>query len=252
MKLVQRAPPPAIALPLLIFLTGCNRPVETRAEHAITDVLPRYLGPAEKYTARVSGRPDAIYRGRLRSVHIEGTNVQMLPNLLVSRLVMDVKDVSVDRGNNTLQNVGETRFSARLTEAAINGYVRRRETAPPDLAISLGADGKATVTTRPELLGFSTIPVSLRGTVRLQGDGKHLEFQPDKASVDVGIGTITSALPGFVADHIASQVNPVADLSTAPFPIIAESVTVEQGAATIMGYVPPGELQKILAEVGNK
>lgn len=241
-----------VLLATLLFLTGCHRPVETRAEHAITDLLPRYLGPAQKYTARVSGRPDAIFRGRLRSVHIEGTNVQMLPNLVVSRLVVDVKDVSVDRGSGALQNVGETRFSARLSEAAINGYVTRRRPELRDLSISLGADGKATVTARPEILGISTIPVSLRGIVRLQGDGSHLDFQPDKASLDVGIGKIGTPLPEFVADQIASRLNPVADLSEAPFPIVAESVIVEQGAATISGYVPSGELQKAIAGAGDK
>ena len=185
-------------------------------------------------------------------MHIEGTNVQMLPNLLVNRLIVDVKDVSVNRGDKTLQNVGETRFSARLTEAAINDYASRRPNALPDMAISLGADGKATVTARPELFGFPTIPISLRGTVRPQGDGKQLDFQPDKASVDVGIGTVGTALPGFVADNIAAQLNPVIDLSAAPFPIVAESVLVEQGAATIIGSVPPGELQKIIAGAGSK
>ncbi|MBC7809013.1 MAG: DUF2993 domain-containing protein [Akkermansiaceae bacterium] len=236
----------------VILLTGCGRSIETRAEHAITDLLPRYLGPAEKYTARVSGRPDAIYRGRLRSVHIEATNVQMLPNLIINRLTMDVKDVSVDRASNTLRNVGETRFSARLTESVINTYVQRRPTTLRDVSISLNADGKAIITARPEVLGFSTIPVSLRGTVRLQSDGKILNFQPESASLNVGVGQVRANLPGFIADNIASQLNPVADLSAAPFPIVAESVIVEQGTATITGYVPPGELQKIIAGAGDK
>ena len=237
------------ALLVLATVAGCGRPVENRAEHAITDLLPRYLGPAEKYTAHVSGRIDAIYRGRLRSVHIDGVNVALLPNLLVNRLTIDIRDVSVDRSSNTIQHVGDTRFSARLTEDAINRYVTSRSTTLRDLHITLGANGKAVVRARPELLGFATVPVSLTGTVRLQSDGTHLDFQPDRASVDVGIGTVGTAIPGFVADHIASRVNPVADLSAAPFPIVAESVTVESGAATVVGHVPPGELQKVLAGV---
>lgn len=236
----------------LLLLTGCGRAVEKRAESAITDVLPQYLGPAEKYTARVSGRPDAIYRGRLRSVHIEGADVQMLPQLIVSRLTVDIKDVSVDRKSNTVQSVGDARFSARLTESAINSYLTRRTGALRDISLSLGADGKATVTARPELLGFTTIPVSLRGTVHLQRDGTQLHFQPENASLNVGVGQVGASLPAAIADHIASRLNPVADLSAAPFRIAAESVTVDKGAATITGSIPPGEIQKILAAAGGK
>ncbi len=250
--MTPRAPAFGTALLLGLTLSGCHRPVETRIEKVIADRLPRYLGEADSYDVHVAGRADAIYRGRLRSVHIEGVNVRLVPDLVVSRLVIDVKDVSVDKGSGTLQNIGETRFSARLTEGAITHYVASRPNAPRDFALSLGGDGKATVTTRPELLGFPTLPVSLRGTVRLQSDGTHLDFAPDKALLDTGIGTVGTRLPGFVADHIAAKVNPVADLSRARFPVVADSVTIENGAATVTGRVPAGELQRLIAGAGGR
>jgi hypothetical protein len=236
----------------LLLSAGCGRVVQHKAEEAIVELLPRYLGRADTYTVTVSGRPDAIYRGRLRTVHIEGKNVALTPELTINRLTVDIKDVSVDRGSQTLQNVGETRFSARLTEAAINRYALGRGTALRDLSISLGGDGRTTVTARPELLGYPTIPVSLQGQVSLRGDGARLDFSPDRASVDTGIlGSISVGIPGFVREHIASRVNPIADLSAAPLPIHADSVTVEYGAATITGTVPPGALQKAVAEAGR-
>lgn len=239
-------------LPTLLVLTGCHRPVETRIEHAVTDLLPRYLGQAQSYTARVEGRPDAIYRGHLRAVHVVGVKVALLSDLTVERLTVDIKDVSV-RGTNALESVGETRFVACITETALNHYISSRRSGK-DLRITLGADGKATVTTTPALLGFPTVPVFLRGTVAPSESGASVVFTPDRASIATGIGAIGTGLPGFVADHIASRLNPVADFSAAPLPLLADSVRIERGAVTIAGSVPPGALQKAItdAQSGNR
>ena len=236
------------AILLTLSLAGCHRPLETHVEHSLTDLLPRYLGKADSYTARVEGRPDALYRGHLRRVHIEGVNVALLPDLTVEKLTVDVREVSVNRGTNALESVGETRFVTRVGEAALNRYVTRRRPDIHALRLSLGADGKATVTATPALWGVPAVPVSLRGTVAVAEDGSHLLFAPDRASVNVaGVG-VGTGLPGFVAEHIASRLNPVADFGAMRLPLRAESVRIERGAATIAGIVPPGVLQKAVAE----
>lgn len=229
------------------LVAGCHRPVETRVEHAITDLLPRYLGNAESWGARVEGRPDALYRGHIRAVRIVGKNVALLPDLTVERLNIDVRDVSVNRGTNALESVGETRFVARITEAALNRYVAGRRSGGRDLRIALGADNKATVTATPALLGVPTVPVSLRGTVAVTERNTALFFTPDRASVDTGIGTVGTGLPNIVAEHIASRLNPVADFAAAPIALRVETVRIERGAATIDGSVPPGALHQAVA-----
>ncbi|MBC8141400.1 MAG: DUF2993 domain-containing protein [Armatimonadetes bacterium] len=239
-------------LPALLIVAGCHRPVETRVEHAITDLLPRYLGQAKSYTARVEGRPDALYRGHLRAVHIVGEKVALLPDLTVEQLNVDIKDVSVNRGTNALDSVGETRFTARITEDALKRYIPRRRLHIKDLQVALGADGRVTVTATPALLGFSTVPVSLRGTVTPTENGASVLFTPDRASLNTGIGTVGTGLPSIVADHIASRLNPVADFSTAPLPIRAESVQIERGAVTIAGTIPPGALQQAVADAQTR
>ena len=244
--------PPLAGLAALLLVAGCHRPLETRAEHAITDLLPRYLGKADSYTARVGGRPDALLRGHVRTVHIEGINVALVPNLFVERLDVDIKDVSVDPETLRLQNVGETRFTARLTESVINAYVSRRPSTLKKAYVTLGADGKVTVTATPEVLGFTTLPVSLRGTAHVADGGTRLDFLPDKASVSVGDRTASAGFPAFVADHIASRLNPVADWRAAPLSVVAETVTVERGAVSITGYIPPGALQKAIADAAQR
>lgn len=239
-----------LLLPLLL-LTGCGRVVENKAEQAINELLPRYLGPADKYTTHVSGRADAMMRGRLRGVHIEGTNVRLLPDMTVSKLIVDMTDVSVNRGAGTVEKIGTTRFSARLTEGTVNRYATAHHPALHELNISLDGDGKVTVTTRPELLGYPTIPVSLRGVVRMQSDGMHLNFYPDAVQANVGI-IVGTNLPGFVADHIASQLNPVTDLSVTTLPIVTETVTVERGAATLIGHIPGDALRDAITAATQK
>ncbi|MBC8143616.1 MAG: hypothetical protein H7Y38_19470 [Armatimonadetes bacterium] len=78
--------------------------------------------------------------------------------------------------------------------------------------------------------------------------GATLTFAPDRASVNTGIGTVGTGLPAFVAEHIASRLNPVADFSAAPLPLRVEGVRIERGAVTIAGSVPPGALQKAIAD----
>ena len=226
-----------------VLLAGCHRPVERTLERTLTDALPRYIGDADKWTARVGGRPDALYRGRLRTVHIEGANVRLLPNLPIHRLVLDVDDVSVNRKTNTLEHIGAARFSARFTEAALQKYIVSRRADLRDFALTLNADGTATVTVRPEVAGFATVPVSLRGAVRLNEAGTQLLFSPSDAAVDVGVGTIGSGLPAFVAAPIAERVNPVADLSAAPVSLVAETVRIERGTATVTGRVSADALR---------
>ncbi|HVK03129.1 MAG TPA: DUF2993 domain-containing protein [Armatimonadaceae bacterium] len=227
-------PAALLATAALGTLGGCGRVVEGRAEQAVNAILPQYLGPADRWSSRVGGRPDAMLRGRLRSVHVEGDNVRLAPGLVVGKLTLDLRDVSVDRKAGTLEDVGATRFSALLGERALNDYVRRQRTDVRDLRVSLGKDARLTVRARPELLGYPTLPVEVRGTLKPRGiaGGTTLDFVPDRARLSI------LPIPLFVAEHVAARLNPVVDLSGLPVPILVERADVTEGTLTLTGSVP--------------
>ena len=62
------------ALVALLCVAGCARPAEKVAEKTIVALLPGYIGPAESYKVRVkSDSLGAMMRGRVRTVHIDGS-----------------------------------------------------------------------------------------------------------------------------------------------------------------------------------
>mgnify|MGYP000940575846 CR=1 FL=1 len=226
-------------------LAGCGRAVENKAEKAINEMLPQYLGPAKRWSSRVSGKTGAMLRGRLGKVRIEGEDVTLAPGLVVEKLTVDLEDVSVDRGAGQLQDVGKTVFTARLSEAMLNRYVRMYRPTLRDLNITTAADGRLTVRARPELFGYPTLPVEVRGTLRPGGGGAWLDFDPDRAKLSV------VPIPVFVAEHIADRLNPAVDLSDLALPIVVEGVQVEQGALTLSGRVPSDALLNAAREAAS-
>lgn len=227
--------------------SGCTRAVHNKAETAINARLPRFLGPADRYETKIDGRTDALLRGHVRAVHINGLNVRLTPTLLVNRLQLDLSDISADTGGGRIEKIGEARFFARLTESAVLHYALSRPHPLKGLDVSFEGDGNALVTARPEIAGHPTLPVTLRGVIRLEADGRRLDFFPDAANVNVWGKKRKVPLPRFVSAYITSHVNPVADLRDAPLPIRAQSVSVERGAVTLTGIVPPDALKAALA-----
>lgn len=234
---VRAAVAAAAALLPLAAAAGCGRVVEGKAEGAIRDMLPRYVGPADKYAVDVGGKTSAMTRGRFRRVRIDGTNVRLTPQLTVAALGLDLTDVAVDPRAGRLEAVGAAGFSARIAEPELNRYVGDRRPGMRDLRVSCGTDGLLTVRARPEVLGYPTLPVQVRGTLRPREDGARLDFVPDSARVSV------VPLPRFVVDHLVGRLNPVVDLSEGvALPVTVRSTSVQAGALTLTGVLPPDEL----------
>ena len=221
--------------------------MHNKAESLINSRLPQYLGPADRYETKIDGRTDALLRGHVRAVHIQGLNVRATPSLTINRLSLDLSDISADTNSGQVEKIGQAQFTARLTEAAILRYAQSRPHPLRDLDVSFGADGETIVTARPEIAGHPILLVSLRGVLRLEGNGKRLDFFPDAANVHVGDKQIGTSLPRFISAYITSHINPVADLSATPFPIVAQTVTIERGAITLSGIVPPDALKNALS-----
>jgi len=219
--------------------SGCGRVVGGKAEDAIKPLLPQYIGPADDYQVRVSGGTGAMLRGRLGRVQVEGKNVRLTPEFTVSALSLDLRDVSVDRGQGRLQNVASSTFSARIAEPDLNRYLGNRRPGIRDLSVRAGGDGRLSVRARPELLGYPTLPVEVRGTLAPRPDsgGQKLDFVPDGARVSI------LPIPNFVVEHLVSRLNPVVDLSDGlAVPISVQSTRVQAGSLTLTGVIPSDAL----------
>ncbi len=211
---------------------GCARRAERIAEQRIDNLLPQFLGPADKWSSRVRDNPAALLRGRLRRVRVDGENVRVSDELTLDHLTLDVADLRVDTREKRVSSVGAIGFSARLSETSLNRYLRARRPDIPGLSVRL-RPGEATIRARPELAGLLGIPLSVRGTLspRSNGGGTLLDFVPGGANVSI------VPIPGIVLRFVAERVNPLVDLAALRAPIRVEQVAVGEGEVTLTGSV---------------
>lgn len=225
---------------LALALAGCARPGEREAEKAILRLLPEYLGPAKKYSVQVKGKSlGAISRGHLREVRIAGTDVRLTDELTVRELTVDAEEVAVDLKSRSLQGVSQALFSARIDEAPLDAMARKRR--PKLLDLKLRLTGKwVEATVRPEVFGYPTIPITVRGTLAVRRGGRALDFSPDRGRLSI------VPIPEALLDFVAERLNPVVDLSGLTVPIQVERAEVSGGALTLSGTIPPDRLARWL------
>lgn len=218
-------------------LAGCRRPAEREAEKRILALLPRYIGPADKYTAKVTGdSPGAVLRGRLRQVHVEGKGVRLTRDLRVDELVMDFDEVSVDPKAGRLQNVGRAAFNGRISDVSLNRYLRATRNIP-ELNLEIG-EGALTVSAKPELLNVVSVPISVRGQLVPRGKSL-LEFVPDRAQISI------VPIPGIALEWLTARLNPTLDISLANAPLQISSVQVRDHSLYITGSIAPDDILNI-------
>jgi hypothetical protein len=218
-----------------MLLSGCTRTVEREAEKRINPILTQYIGPAEKWETRVRGESaGAVMRGRVKSVHIEGTNVQLHPDLTAAKLTLDFAEVEVDKNAGRLTNVGSASFTCRIGEAVIDRYCRKLRPDIKDLKITLRGDAFV-VTARPDNLRVVSVPVSLEGRL-VPRDISRLDFDPDRAKLTI------LPVPELVLDYIARRLNPAIDLTHLPIRLQFTRSEVRGGYLILSGTVPPDDL----------
>jgi LmeA-like phospholipid-binding len=218
---------------LLEICGGCARPGEKKAERAVEELLPHYLGPAKSYKAQVKAASlGALMRGRVRTVKIIGREVQLLPECTVAELTVDATEIEVDKSRQSLKSVGEARFVARIEERELDRLVRARRPRLVDLKVALRGS-LVSVRVTPELLGYPTVPVQVEGSLLTRGGGVMLDFEPDKARL------LIVPIPKPALDFVAERINPVVDFSALKAPIRVERAEVRGGSLYLSGYLPP-------------
>jgi hypothetical protein len=222
----------AVAL-ILLASVGCARPGEKKAERAVEELLPQYLGPAQSYTAKVKAASlGALMRGRVRTVTLIGRGVQLLPECTVAELRVDAAEIEIDKDRQSLKSVGEARFIARIDENELDRLVRTRRPKLADLKISLRGSW-VNVRVTPEIFGYPTLPIQVEGNLLPRGGGIKMDFEPDKARL------LIIPIPKPVLDFVAERINPVVDFSSLRAPIRVEKAEVKGGSLLLSGYLPP-------------
>jgi hypothetical protein len=228
-----------VVLGCLVFGPGCARTGEKKVERAIEELLPGYLGPAKKYSVQVQTKSlGALMRGRVKSVHIDGKEVSLRPDLIAETLTIDAKEIEIDRAKQTISNVGEARFTARIREASLRQFVQAHRPKLAALKVSLrGSQLEVNVT--PEVFGYPTVPISVVGSLLSRNDGAMLDFEPDQARLTI------LPIPKPILSFVAEKLNPMVDFSDLKAPIRVERAEVRGGALILSGFIPSEEITKL-------
>lgn len=220
--------------------TGCRRPVEKTAERIIKERLPIVLGTAKSYEVSVeSASMGAGMRGRLRHVSVFGRGVALTNGMILDRVMIEASDVSVDRKSALIDGVRSSTMNAWLDAREVEAIIRKRR---PDLPpVNLTVVGETLqVRTVPRVLGFPTITVAIDGSLVVAKSGRELHFQPKTARL--GVVPIPDSVVGYVADIV----NPVAEMTAFPVPMLARSVSLDGGFIRIGAELTVDELLPIL------
>lgn len=222
-----------LALMVVALIAGCSGGIiRPRVEDGIKDALPDYIGPAREYSVRCDGDSTKMLGGKIERLHIEGRDVQVDPNLLLSRLIVDMNRVEFDTGSREVKSVENTSFEAVVTEKAVNRYIEQTRESESEMSVDL-QPGKVFVKFVPNLGGVDVL-ISVAGTLSIT-EGSKVNFEADKASV------AHLPFPSLVANKILDRVNPVLDMSIMRFPVTLSGITIKNGSVSIKGSAQFGK-----------
>jgi hypothetical protein len=220
--------------------TGCRRPVEKTAERIIKERLPIVLGAAKSYEVSVeSASMGAGMRGRLRHVSVFGRGVALTSGMILDRVMIEASDVSVDRKSALIDGVRSSTMDAWLDAREVEAIIRKRRPDLPPVNLTVVGD-TLQVRTVPRVLGFPTITVAIDGSLVVAKSGRELHFQPKTARL--GVVPIPDSVVGYVADIV----NPVAEMTAFPVPMLARKVSLDGGFIRIGAELTVEELLPIL------
>lgn len=222
----------------VLLLVGCARPAEREAEKRVNALLPRYIGPAQKWETKIKGDSmGAVMRGRLRSVHIVGTGVQVAPDLILEKVLLDFEEVAVDTKAQRLQSVGKATFSGSVRDVVLSRYLRKQR---PDIkGLNLTFDkGEIVVHADPDAFGIIKVPTDVRGRLVPRGGGV-MDFAPSGANISI------VPIPQPVLDYLSKKLNPAVDLSHLTAPLQLERAETSGFFLTLSGSIRPDDLLRL-------
>lgn len=207
--------------------TVVRRNVERRAEK----MLPRILGPADRYDVRMVGTRDSeLVRGRARKVEVEGQRIRARGQMLVDSMRLVAENVRYTGKEPYRVAIGRSDLQVEFTDAAVNEYL---EEFQPQyrFAVRFERDRVHVKLVYP-LLGAPT-PISGYGKLVVE-DGTRLIFRAERVDLALLAGS-DGKEPGFNEKLIEEKVNPLLDMTEIDFPARLEAVTVLDGRIRARG-----------------
>jgi hypothetical protein len=211
---------------LTVILAGCTDVVRPTAERGIRNALTSYIGPAKEYKVRIDGSGGAIISGHISHLHIDGTGVSLKQNLIIDAMTVDMDNVRYSPESRRIKSIGNTVFSASLSEDSLNRYIAGSQKGDSKLNVKF-ADGKALVTLAA-IVGGIRIPISVAGRPTIEGTDK-VNFVIDNSDVD------RLPIPAFLTNKLLEKLNPILDLSKMRFPVTLTDISVRDGVVVISG-----------------
>jgi len=216
----------ALALVTLPWLFGCAAAQESFAEREIVKRAPNIIGPADRYTADVKGLKETS----ADKVTVNGTRVRptSTPGLVIDSLVLTLRGVQFQRDPFLITNIDQAAFTARLTDRAVNDYLKSRQTATSTVQnvqltfTPTEVRAQGTLVTAGQAVAFTTA-----GTV--QPEGPLLNFTPRELS----LGGVT--VPANVLQQFTGALNPLVDLRGLRITPQVQQIALSSGAVTISG-----------------
>ena len=205
-------------------LAGCGS--DSDSARMLERMLPRFVGPAQRYEVRVAGASS----NRLRSAHVRSSRLETADGLTLDVAVFDLSELHFDRERREVRGVGKADFAATILQEDLNLHLRDRSALLRNLRVRFTPLGA-------QVHGSADIPgVRLPFTPELTMDGRlviddmgRLAFEPDRLRV-VGI-----EVPAVAAKVLASQINPLVDLNTLRLPVYLRGVEMGGGEARVTG-----------------
>jgi hypothetical protein len=211
---------------ILILAAGCGNPVRSKVESRIESALPRLIGPAKSYSVSVSGSTVGMLKGRLRSAHIIGRDIQFPSGITVSELEVLSHGIEIDRHRQQISSVLDTSYSATLGQDALNKYLCDTYRQVPHLKTELRKD-QLHVSASPEVAGVQ-VHISADAALKVR-DNRYLILDLTNVSV-VGVST-----PGFAREYLESRINPVFDSASFGYDAKVDRVSIMPGGLRIEG-----------------
>ncbi|MBI3946759.1 MAG: DUF2993 domain-containing protein [Armatimonadetes bacterium] len=208
------------------LLVGCGS--GGGAGKTLEKMLPRLVGPAQRYEVRVSGASDH----RIGGAKVRASRLAAGEGLVLDTVVVDLTEVRFDRDRRELLGVDRADFSGILLQEDLNAYLRDRPTLARDLRVRItpgGAQLRGTADIPGVRLPLGLTPdFAMNGSLGVDDMGR-LRFEPTHISV-VGI-----EVPSVAAKLLASQINPLVDLTRLRLPIHLRSAELGPGEARLYG-----------------
>jgi hypothetical protein len=155
--------------------------LEDVVERLLLAELPRMLGPAARYIAKVQGAwPDG---SEFKQIDVSGERVAQPGNPVLDRVQATLRDVQVDVGKQRVDSIANAQVEVRLRAGDVAGFLRKQGWVEGAAVGFTGRNG-IVVTGQPVMQG-TTAPalgvVEFRG--RLVPQGSQLRLTVDSVRV---------------------------------------------------------------------